>query len=395
MNDERIILVDESKVPESERFGELIIRKFPFRIGRRRILGESPPSFGLSENDLYLDEPGKPFQASRNHLEIGVSGGSVYVRDLRSANGTIVNGLRMGGKRRERSTLLLERKDNLIQLGKGNSQWMFHLKIPLEEKRFRMVIADDDDFMRETLQDVFDEEYDIIVTEDGETALDKCLSEDPDIAVLDWEMPKLKGIEVCKYLKCNLPTSNLPIVMLTGRIQTIDRITGIEVGADDYITKPPDLEELKTRVNGALARCLHARDVHWLTGIASEHAFRNEVDKLLKNTAGRKEFAFLRITMQNLGEMAENHGSRATEKMLRLIAETLWNETVRVERTVIGHLSIGQWCVLTPWKKRHEVENAIKSQLQAMKKDAPVRYTVKSHSSKRCTNYYDFVSMLH
>ena len=91
MNSERIILIDRSKVPQAQQHGELIIHKFPFRIGRQQTDGESPFQYELRENDIVLEEPKKPYQVSRNHLEIGFSGGALYVRDLGSANGIFVN----------------------------------------------------------------------------------------------------------------------------------------------------------------------------------------------------------------------------------------------------------------------------------------------------------------
>ncbi len=394
MNSKRIILSDESAVPTSERFNELIIHKFPFRIGRRKTANESPPAFGLKENDLYLAESKQPYRASRNHVEIGVSSGSVYVRDLGSVNGTIVNGLSMRDKRREQSTLLLQKKDNTLQLGKPDSPWKFRLTIPTEERRYRMVIADDNPEMIGILKEVFKDEYDVITTVNGEGALQACLTQDPDIAVLDWEMPKLEGIAVCKHLKCNLRTSNLPVIILTGRRDVVDRITGIEVGADDYIMKPPDLAELKTRVNGELARSLHARDIHWLTGIASEAAVRSEINELLRAATAKKEFEFMKITLKNLGIMDENQGSIMTDKLLQRIAEVLWSETVKHERTVVGQLQISQWALLTPSGNQRAVKKSIKSGLGLVTEGTPLRFAIKSCSSAAYTNYYDLLNAL-
>ncbi len=394
MNNERVILIDNSDVPASQRHVELIIHKFPFRIGRSMTDGESHRHFDLQENDLYLKESGNPFHASRNHVELGFSGGSVYIRDLGSANGTLVNGMRIGGQRGEQATLLLQVENNIIQIGKNKSPWKFELRIPQRKERYRMVIADDDVEMRDLLESIFSDDFDIILAKDGEEALERCLAEVPDIVILDWDMPKIQGIDVCKTLKCNLKTSNLPIVMLTGRAESIDRITGIEVGADDYITKPPELEELKTRVNGALSRVLHARDVHWLTGIASEAAFRNEVNDLLSSATEKKEFGLIKVTLQNLGTMDWEVGEKATDTMVRRIAEALWGETVKAERTVVGQLRIGQWGILTPKITRKQVEKSIKANLNPIIKDTPLKFTAKYYASSSGQSYHDFVDLI-
>ena len=162
MNNERIILIDQSKVPSSERHGELIIHKFPFRIGRQQTSGEAAFQYELRENDLCLEEEKKPFQASRNHVEIGFSGGAAYVSDLGSANGTLVNGMRMGGGHSESAIFILDKKENIIQIGKKNSPWIFQLNVPQQSERYRMVIADDEDDMRMIVRGLFEEDYEII-----------------------------------------------------------------------------------------------------------------------------------------------------------------------------------------------------------------------------------------
>lgn len=95
------------------------------------------------------------------------------------------------------------------------------------------------------------EGYDVVTAEDGEVALEKFESENPDLLLLDIMMPKMDGYEVCRKLR---EKSNVPIIMLTARADEVDKVVGLEMGADDYVTKPFGNRELIARVKANLRR---------------------------------------------------------------------------------------------------------------------------------------------
>ncbi len=327
-------------------------------------------------------------------MEIGFSGGAVYLRDLGSANGILVNGMKVGGGRSDPATFLLGKKENIIQIGKKNSPWLSQLNVPQEERRYRMVVAGDEPQMRHVVKTLFEHEYDIIEAEDGEEALDVCLRENPDIVILDWQMPKIEGVSVCKHLKCNLRTSHIPVVMLTGRKEGVDRIMGIEAGADDYIIKPPDFEEFQVRINALLSRMLHFRDFNWLTGLTSETGFCNEVNCQLENSSNKKDFEFLFISIQNLGIVHHKNGNGAAEEFIKRIAELLWSESLKIEQTVVGQLRIGLWSIFTLAKNRRTLERSLKENLAKVLDNSPIRFKIKSQSANKFTNFYDVCNIL-
>ena len=84
------------------------------------------------------------------------------------------------------------------------------------------------------------------------TGLERALADDPDLVVLDVMMPRMSGLDVCKQLKAKRPS--VPIIMLTARGQEIDKVVGLELGADDYVTKPFSVRELMARVKAVLRR---------------------------------------------------------------------------------------------------------------------------------------------
>src|SRR5881227_2415289 len=111
-------------------------------------------------------------------------------------------------------------------------------------KKPRILIIEDEPAMVAGLRDNFEYEgYDVISAGDGVEGLDRALAENPDLVVLDVMMPRMSGLDVCKQLKVKKPS--LPIIMLTARGQEIDKVVGLELGADDYVTKPFSIRELR------------------------------------------------------------------------------------------------------------------------------------------------------
>jgi two-component system alkaline phosphatase synthesis response regulator PhoP len=103
------------------------------------------------------------------------------------------------------------------------------------------------------LRDNFEfEGYDVISADNGVAGLERALADDPDLVVLDVMMPRMSGLDVCKQLKARRPS--VPIIMLTARGQEIDKVVGLELGADDYVTKPFSVRELMARTKAVLRR---------------------------------------------------------------------------------------------------------------------------------------------
>src|SRR5574338_367704 len=120
----------------------------------------------------------------------------------------------------------------------------------------KILIVEDEPAMVAGLRDNFEYEgYDVISAEDGVSGLDKALQDNPDLVVLDVMMPHMSGLDVCKQLKAKRPS--VPIIMLTARGQEIDKVVGLELGADDYVTKPFSVRELMARVKAVLRRAAH------------------------------------------------------------------------------------------------------------------------------------------
>jgi|SRR6516162_4054886 len=117
----------------------------------------------------------------------------------------------------------------------------------------RILIVEDEPNMVAGLRDNFEYEgYEVLTASDGAEGLGRALNDAPDLVILDVMMPKMSGLDVCKQLKAKRPS--MPVIMLTARGQEVDKVVGLELGADDYVTKPFSIRELLARIKAVLRR---------------------------------------------------------------------------------------------------------------------------------------------
>ncbi len=175
------------------------------------------------------------------------------------------------------------------------------------------------------------EGFAVTQADNGEDAMVLVDEEDPDIIILDWMMPKVSGIEVCRRLKMRPETRGIPIIMLSARAEEVDRIRGLETGADDYVVKPYSVLELMARARAQLRRVRPST-----AGVVLEHeeirldpeshrVYRGE--KVLK--LGPTEFKLLVTLMERPGRVFSR------EQLLDLV----WGRDIYVDtRTVDVHV---------------------------------------------------------
>ena len=169
--------------------------------------------------------------------------------------------------------------------------------------RLRVLIVEDEEALIEPLKYNFTKEGYIVDTAlDGEIALDKIFNKPPELILLDWMLPKISGIDLCKRIRNNKETKNIPIIMLTARGEENDRIQGLEMGADDYVTKPFSINELLARAKAVIKRARPIFAEEKITfcdislNIATHKVFRGDKEIIL----GPTEFNLLRFFLENI-----------------------------------------------------------------------------------------------
>ncbi len=145
----------------------------------------------------------------------------------------------------------------------------------------------------------------VVTCGDGREALVLAEEKNPDIAILDWMLPGLSGLEVCRRIRRDRNLSHLPIIMLTARADGADRVRGLDAGADDYVPKPFAPSELRARVHAVLRRVRPALagDVLACSDLVMDLAARRVMRAGQRIHLGPREFAILRLLMENPGRV--------------------------------------------------------------------------------------------
>jgi two-component system phosphate regulon response regulator PhoB len=194
------------------------------------------------------------------------------------------------------------------------------------------LVVEDEDSLATLLQyNLQKEGYEVSLAGDGEEALLMVDERVPDLIVLDWMLPKVSGIEVCRRLRQRNETRNIPIVMLTARGEETDRVRGLDTGADDYVVKPFSMTELGARLRAVLRRIR--------PGLAEDRVRRGDIlidrvaHRVKRGSAevhlGPTEFRLLDYLMQHPGRVFSR------EQLL----DAVWGSDVYVEaRTVDVHI---------------------------------------------------------
>ena len=174
--------------------------------------------------------------------------------------------------------------------------------------------------------------FNVVTVEDGATALARIRSEAPSLIILDLMLPRMSGLEICKVLKSDIATRHIPVIMLTAKAEEVDKIVGLELGADDYVTKPFSPRELVLRVNRSLRRGkdkVPSVEKLVIGQLTLDHA-RHEV--LVKNSAvdlTATEFKLLALLMDRRGRVQGRD---------RLLNDVWGYESVIDTRTVDTHV---------------------------------------------------------
>jgi DNA-binding response OmpR family regulator len=212
----------------------------------------------------------------------------------------------------------------------------------------RVLVADDDPDILNVVKINFElDGFEVDTAVDGEDALQKAMTNPPNAIVLDIMMPRMDGLTALHRLRSQAATANIPIILLTARGLPEDRVRGLELGADDYITKPFDITELAARVRAVLRRTQSARDLSPLTGLPGNFRITAEVESAIQE--GR-DFALVHGDLDNFKAFNDHYGFMRGDEVIRFCASSFTGavETLDLGDAFVGHIGGDDFVAIVP-----------------------------------------------
>jgi DNA-binding response OmpR family regulator len=235
----------------------------------------------------------------------------------------------------------------------------------------RILIVEDDPDIGNMLQVYFENQgMEISLATRGADALALTRHSLPQLIVLDIMLPDMDGYEVCRALRNSSRTGHIPILFLTQRDERRDRIAGLELGADDYITKPFDIEELRLRVQNAMARSERESMTDPRTGLPASGQIRAR----LQASLDRRDWSMLTCRLLNFDAYRSVYGDSSADELLRFAAELILKvvDELGSADDFLGYSGGDSFVVLTEDSRAAQIEAKLKARFQ---EQIPGRYS--------------------
>ncbi|MEW5801977.1 MAG: response regulator [bacterium] len=219
----------------------------------------------------------------------------------------------------------------------------------------KILIVDDDPDTRDIIRlSLNSHAYRISEARTGVEALEKVVTHDPDIIVLDVMLPEKSGMEVCKALKESTVTAHVPVIMLTAKQTIDDKVEGLNIGADDYLIKPFDPVELEARIKALLRKMRRDLYANPLTHLPGNVPIEKEIQRAIDE---QRKFAALFIDLDNFKVYNDNYGYAAGNRIIKFCANTILDSVKRFGNAndFTGHIGGDDFVVLTTPDKADQI----------------------------------------
>lgn len=223
----------------------------------------------------------------------------------------------------------------------------------------RILVVEDDYDISNMLRIYFTGQgYDVQVAPRGGDALLMTRKQLPQLIVLDIMLPDMNGFEVCRELRTTTRTSHIPIIFLTQKDERADKIAGLELGADDYITKPFDIEELKLRVKNQIDRAEREQSTDSDSGLPTSQLIEDKLRQLIKEDS---HWSYIDTKIMNGDPFREIYGFLAWKEVLRFTALLMGEiiDTYGTPNDFLGHPGNDNFIIVTYSSKPQEMEAAL------------------------------------
>jgi DNA-binding response OmpR family regulator len=231
------------------------------------------------------------------------------------------------------------------------------------DAKSKILIVEDDLDVAEMLNAYFRVQgYEVFTVNWGEDGIRAAQTVLPDLMILDIRLPDIDGYEVARRVRTDRRTHEIPIIFLTEKRERIDRLQGFEVGADDYITKPFDVQELRLRVRNALKRMSQGSLTNPVSGLPEGPL----VEERLSEVIHKSGWALLHISINHLDTFREAYGFVASDDVLRAISLMIHNTMKETGSTAdfLGHLSPTDFAVVVSPSNLEPFQERIRSRLE-------------------------------
>lgn len=233
----------------------------------------------------------------------------------------------------------------------------------MADAKSKILIVEDDLDVAEMLNAYFRVQgYEVFTVNWGEDGVRAAQTILPDLVILDIRLPDIDGYEVARRIRSDRRTNEIPIIFLTEKRERVDRLQGFEVGADDYITKPFDVQELRLRVRNALKRVSQGSLTNPVSGLPEGPL----VEERLSEVIHKSGWGLLHIAISHLESFREAYGFVASDDVLRAISLMIHNTIKETGSTedFIGHISPTDFVVVVSPATMPPFQERIKSRLE-------------------------------
>ncbi len=233
----------------------------------------------------------------------------------------------------------------------------------MAEAAQKILVIEDDLDVAEMLNAYFRVQgYDVSTVNWGGDGIRACQASRPDIIILDIRLPDINGYEVARRLRDNRRTADIPIIFMTEKPDRSERLHGLELGADDYITKPFDVQELRLRIRNALRRAEQDSLTNPVTSLPDGQL----VDERLTECLNKLNWTMLTISLENLDSFRESYGFVASDDVLRAVSLMILNTRKEIGNSedFLGHLGAADFILITTPDKAAGLKDRIHNRLE-------------------------------
>ncbi len=234
----------------------------------------------------------------------------------------------------------------------------------------KILLADDSHAIRFLVSEILTHAgFQVVQAQDGQEAIEKTYKENPDLLILDYEMPKKTGFEVVKEIRSHTGYLHTPIIIFTAVTDKSTKLEGLGLDIDDYLTKPADEDEIVARVKLLLKRSQQRMDSNPLTHLPGNPSIQARVEREI---ASQKPFAVLYCDLNNFKAFNDKYGFEAGDRVLKTTAQLIVDASKQDPQSFVGHIGGDDFIVVCSFDK---AEGIAKELVASLDKLAPTFYT--------------------